>query len=160
MGRMRREVNVIELTPEQRQAVDQGEPVRVVDPATEEAYVVVRAEVYERLAGRLPPDETAAEIPPAILRAMRAFWRDLPELLRHRRDRGRWVAYHGDERIDLGKTRAEVYQRCLRRGLRLGEFYVTLIGEREAPPWVPTPLEESLFEVTDDEPPGAGSATP
>ncbi len=109
MGRMRREVNVIELTPEQRQAVDQGEPVRVVDPATEEAYVVVRAEVYERLAGQ---------------------------------------------------TRAEVYQRCLRRGLRRGEFYVTLIGEREAPPWVPTPLEESLFEVTDDEPPGAGSATP
>ena len=51
---------MIELNPEQRQAVAQGEPVRIIDPLTHDAYVVVRAEVYARLAGTLPrPDENS-----------------------------------------------------------------------------------------------------
>ena len=37
---------MIELSYEQRQAVSQGEPVRLVDPTTNEAYVLVRAEEY------------------------------------------------------------------------------------------------------------------
>ena len=45
---------MIELNAEQRQAVAQGEPVRIVDPLTHDAYVLVRAEVYERLSGELP----------------------------------------------------------------------------------------------------------
>jgi hypothetical protein len=34
---------MIALTPEQWQAAAQGEPVRVVDPSTQDAYVIVRA---------------------------------------------------------------------------------------------------------------------
>jgi hypothetical protein len=40
----------IELTHEQRQAVKRGaEPVRVHDPDTLREYVLVRAEVFERM---------------------------------------------------------------------------------------------------------------
>ena len=39
------------LTPEQRQLVARAgaEPVRVADPETNVAYVILKAEVYERL---------------------------------------------------------------------------------------------------------------
>ncbi len=42
---------MIELTEEMRNAVEagHGEPVRVVDPATREAFVLLRAVEYERL---------------------------------------------------------------------------------------------------------------
>lgn len=144
---------MIELTPEQRQAVAQGEPVRIVDETTHDAYVLVRAEVFERMAGvpQPPPAEEASSlIPPAMLRSQQGFWRDLPELLKNRRNHGKWVAYHGDERVGLGKTRTELYRHCLERGLRRGEFYIDRIEEADTPPWVPTPLEESLCEFTDD----------
>ena len=50
---------MIELSREQRQAMAQGEPVQIIDPLTHDAYVLVRAEVYARLAGapRRPADE-------------------------------------------------------------------------------------------------------
>jgi hypothetical protein len=40
---------MIELTPEQRQELQSGEPPRVCDPQTGEMYVLVRAEVYEKM---------------------------------------------------------------------------------------------------------------
>jgi hypothetical protein len=144
---------MIELTPEQRQAVAQGEPVRVVDETTREVYVLMRAEVFERTAGApqpQPTEEVSSPVSPAMLRAQRAFWRDLPELLKNRRNHLKWVAYHGDERVGLGKTRTELYNHCLGRGLRPGEFYIGRVRERPTPPWEPTELEESLYEFTDD----------
>src|SRR5437588_8594996 len=117
---------MIELTHEQRQAVHQGEPVRVRDPDSQDAYVVVRAEVYDRLGGPLarPGADPAAGIDPRLLRSMQAFWRDLPQLQRDPRTRGKWVAYDGDQRTGFGSTQAEVYQASFGRGLRRGEFYV------------------------------------
>jgi hypothetical protein len=45
-----KEVCMIELTPEQRQALQNGEqPMRVRDPETNATYVLVRSEVYERV---------------------------------------------------------------------------------------------------------------
>jgi hypothetical protein len=43
---------VIELSSEQRQAVSSSpdEPLRLVDPATRQAFVLLRAEEYERLS--------------------------------------------------------------------------------------------------------------
>ena len=41
---------MIELDSEQRQAIAQGQPVRIIDPVTHDAYVLVRAEEYARLA--------------------------------------------------------------------------------------------------------------
>jgi len=42
---------MIELTNQLRKAVETqtGEPVRLVDPVTQEVYVLVRADQYERL---------------------------------------------------------------------------------------------------------------
>jgi hypothetical protein len=40
---------MIELTPEQRQELDRPEPTKVHDPQTNEVYVLVRVDVYERM---------------------------------------------------------------------------------------------------------------
>jgi hypothetical protein len=47
-GRMGAEVPMIELTPEQHAALENGETL-VRDAATNETYVLVRQEVYDRL---------------------------------------------------------------------------------------------------------------
>ena len=49
---------MIELTAEQRQELSQPEPV-AINPETRERYVLVRAEVYERLARPLVADAAA-----------------------------------------------------------------------------------------------------
>jgi hypothetical protein len=148
---------MIELNADQRQAVAQGKPVQIVDPLTHDAYVLVRAEVYERLSGELPQpvDRPNPAIPPMVLRSQQAFWQDLPELLKKKRNRGKWAAYHGNERVAIGRTDVEAYQECFRRGLTRGEFYV---GKLEADPdgirpWGTFHSDWSFFEVTDDTPP-------
>lgn len=40
---------------------------------------------------------------------------------------GQWVAYHGDECAGVGRTQTDVYQECLRRGLKEDEFEVLLV---------------------------------
>jgi hypothetical protein len=77
-----------------------------------------------------PRPSFSDDIPPLIERSQSAFRRDLPQLLReHPRQ---WVAYHGDERIAVGPSKRQLYQECLRRGLKLGEFVVRSI-EPEVP---------------------------
>jgi len=112
--------------------------------------------LFERFADILPTPthEPPPGIEPLMLRSMQAFWRDLPELLRNKRNRGKWVAYHGDERVGFGKSQAEMFQECFRRGLRDVEFYVGKIEPDDIPPWGNIEVEESLYDVTDEgEPP-------
>jgi hypothetical protein len=59
---------------------------------------------------------------PMIQKSIDAFRRDLPELLQTHP--GKWVAYHGDERVGFGKTQTELYQRCFARGLTRDDFIV------------------------------------
>ncbi|HKI33147.1 MAG TPA: hypothetical protein VKA46_14950 [Gemmataceae bacterium] len=143
---------MIELTPEQRQAVEQGEPVRIVDPATHDALVVVRAEVFERMAGVLRPPEhqPPASIDPQLLRSMQAFWRDLPELLKNKRNKGKWAAYRGDEQVVITADDVEAYQECFRRGILREEFYVGRIKPSPdgIPPWGMFQADRSLYEFT------------
>ncbi len=130
---------MIELTPEQRQALDEqhGQPVRVVDPSTHDAYVLVRAEVFERMTGvTQAPGEPHVEIPPQLLRSQQAFWRDLPGLLENRQVRGKWTAYHGDERIGVAATDDELIRECLRRGLGKDDYYLDVIEPMAQPPWL------------------------
>jgi hypothetical protein len=148
---------MIELNAEQRQAMAKGEPVQIVDPSTHDAYVLVRADVYERLSGELPRPvgQPNPAIPPGVLRSQQAFWHDLPELLKKKRNRGKWAAYHGSERVAIGRTDVEAYQECVRRGLKDEEYYV---GKLEAdpdgiPPWGTYHSDWSLYEVTDETPP-------
>jgi hypothetical protein len=65
------------------------------------------------------------EVPPMIRRAQAAFHRDLPELLRG--CPRQWVAYHGDRRVALGRSKRELYQLCLHQGLSANEFIVRSI---------------------------------
>jgi hypothetical protein len=52
----RKENLMIELTAEQRQALQGDTPLRLVDPSTNATYVLLRAEVYDRLKGLLEDD--------------------------------------------------------------------------------------------------------
>jgi len=71
------------------------------------------------------PSDLELGIPPIISRSRAAFLRDLPRLIEERpRD---WVAYHGDEQLGFAKTRTELFQECLRRGLKRDEFLVCSI---------------------------------
>ena len=148
---------MIELNPEQRQAMAQGQPVRIVDPLTHDAYVLFRAVDYARLEGALPRpvEEPPPEIAPMILRSMQAFWRELPELLKHRRNRGKWAPYHGEERLAVARSSVEAYQECSRRGLKHAEFYVGWLKEDPdgIPPWGTIEGDWTFYEVTEDDPP-------
>jgi hypothetical protein len=144
---------MIELNPEQRQAIAQGQPVQVIDPVTHDAYVLVRAEDYARLAEWpwRPAEQPHPPIPVMILRSQHAFWRDLPGLLLDRRNHRKWAAYHGDERVAIAGSEVEAYQECFRRGLNRREFYV---GKLQAdpdglPPWGTIECDRSLYEATD-----------
>ena len=89
---------MIELTPEQREAVAQGEPVRVVDEATQDALVLMRAEVFDRMAG-LPGHSAQHTVPPAPLRAyqqpVRVCLRELPTPPEVAAEAERWVKQYG-----------------------------------------------------------------
>jgi hypothetical protein len=143
------------LRPEQRRAIgDAGDrPVPIVDPVTHDAYVLVRAHVYARLATipQPPSHQPNPDIPPLILRSQQAFWQNLPDLLKNKRNRGKWAAYHRTERVALTGSDLEAYQECLRRGFERGEFYV---GRVEAdpdgtPPWGTFEGDWSLYEGTE-----------
>lgn len=109
---------MIELNPEQRQAMAQGRPVRIIDPLTHGAYVLLPAAEYEHLAGAPPRSsgEPHPDIPPMILRSQQAFWRDLPGLLLDRRNDRKWAAYHGDERVTITRSKVDACQECLAGG--------------------------------------------
>ena len=144
---------MIELNPEQRQAMAQGQPVRIIDPLTQGAYVLVPAAEYERLADapHRPAGQPHPEIAALVLRSQQAFWRDLPAMLMDRRNHRKWAAYHGEERVIITRSKVDAYQECLRRGLNRGEFYV---GKLDAhpdgiPPWGTIECDRSLYEFTD-----------
>jgi hypothetical protein len=144
---------MIELDPEQRQAIAQGQPVRIVDPLTQDAYVLVRADEYARLAesSQQPDRQPHPAIPPMMLRSQQAFWRDLPGLLMHRRNGWKWAAYHGDDRVTIARSKVDAYQECLRRGFPRGEFYVgKVVADPDGiPPWGTIECDRSLYEAVD-----------
>jgi hypothetical protein len=141
---------MVELTEQQRQAVQEqaGEPVEVIDPDSRCAYVLLAREQYERMrslaaAKREPTSrltEEALGTPPGILRSQQAFWRDLPHLLSQRKLRGRWVCYHGDERIGIG-IYDELIRQCGRRGIPDDAVYLGKIHPQDLPPWEPEDVE-------------------
>jgi hypothetical protein len=124
---------MIELSPEQRQVLTGPGPARILDPETNQTYVLIRTDVYERLRPLLEEPSAAAvgEIPPGIRRSQEALRRDLPRLLENRRLRGRWIAYHGDERIGIARDEATLLRECIRRGFADDEYYIGMITPSE-----------------------------
>jgi len=70
------------------------------------------------------------EVHPMIRLAQATFLRDLAELLK--KHQHRWVAYHGDRRVAIGKSKRQLFQQCLSSGVPHGEFVVRFI-EAETP---------------------------
>lgn len=144
----------IELTKEQGQALQgrQGNPVDVIDPNTQERYVLLAREQYERVRSLLEisPAATAAAMPrvaPLMLKSMQSYWRDLTDLVTLKSTNQQWVAYHGDDRVCFGRTEVDVYQSCFRRGLQRGEFFVGALelDPEGIPPWGTLDGEWSLY---------------
>ncbi len=51
---------MIELTEQQLSEVRKNEPIRMIDPETHQRYVLLRQEVYEKLAALLDDDTVFA----------------------------------------------------------------------------------------------------
>ncbi len=133
----------IQLTEEQRQTLrdDRGEPIEVLDPATQEYYVLLPRGQYERvrcILEQAPPPATpqvAPGIPPGILRAQQAFWRELPDLLSRKKWRGSWVLYHLDRRVGVNRDAEVLIRDCIRRSLPDDECYLAAIVANDGAPW-------------------------
>ena len=118
------------ITREQRQAVEQAgdQPVRLEDPENHRTYILLTAEAYEQfMAPGDAQDEHLPRIPEGIRRSQDAFFRDLPELLKDETLRGKWIAYHGDERIGIAPGMKPLIQECLRRGLADDQYDLFVI---------------------------------
>lgn len=125
------------LTPEQRQLIEQAgdQPVRIEDPETRQAYVIVRAELYERVRYVLEPKPSPeGGIPEGIRKSQDAFFRDLPALLQDRKLRGKYVAYHGEERIGIAEDDEPLIREIMRRGLRDDEYDLFVIEPQSPDP--------------------------
>jgi hypothetical protein len=66
-----------------------------------------------------------------IQKAMEKHRRDLPELMKRHADQ--WVVYHGEERLEFGRSKRALYHKYLDRGLKPDELIVLGV-EPELPP--------------------------
>lgn len=130
-------MDMSDLSPEQRRLLGRsgGRPVRLEDSETHQAYMLIRVDLYDRVRDILEPSSTSEmQVPEGVRRSQDAFFRELPTLLQDRTLRGKWVAYHGDERVRIGRTEAEVIRECLRRGLRRDQYDVFMVRPQSPEP--------------------------
>jgi hypothetical protein len=72
-------IAMISLTIEQHRAIKDagGSPLRVEDPETKRAYVLLDAELYDRIRALVEPDEVGPEgFAPLMWDAMKGDWDD------------------------------------------------------------------------------------
>jgi hypothetical protein len=139
------------LTAELLQEIERarGNPVRLEDPETHTAYVLLKAEDYDRLRPDLGDEPAPTEqVPEGIRRSKEAFLRDLPSLLARKRLHRRWALYHGHVQIGIGRRPDKRLRKCAKLGLRNDEFY---LGAIETHSQEPEEIEHSLFEFEDFE---------
>lgn len=135
----------IELTDQQEQQVQQGNPVEVVDPRTQRSYLLVAPEQLARMHEVRPEPLPGIGVAPGIRASQEAYWKDLPTLLALKSESREWVAYCGNQQIGFARTMAELYEECNRRGLKATDFYVDRLEPRALPPW-----EEEVIEADFD----------
>jgi hypothetical protein len=70
------------------------------------------------------------QVPPMIQKALEKHRRDLPELMKKHPDQ--WVAYHGETRLEFGRSKRKLYHKYLDRGLKVDEVIVLAV-EPELP---------------------------
>jgi hypothetical protein len=66
------------------------------------------------------------DVPPMIRKAIESHRRDLSELMK--RHAYQWAAYRGEERLEIGKSKRDLYHKYLDRRLSLDELAVLGIG--------------------------------
>jgi hypothetical protein len=140
------------LTAELRQEIEKAgnDPVRIEDPDTHSTYVLLKAEVYDRIRPLLASSEPPTDqIPEGIRRSKEAFLRDLPGLLTRKRWRGRWVLYHGNDQVGISRNPQKLLRECSRRGINDDGYYLGVI---EPHPEEPEEIDRSFFEFEDFEP--------
>lgn len=115
-------------------AWDRGE-TRILASAETFAEVrraTVAAGEPERVVEKIPPyGYGSLYVPPLVAQAQEAFRRDLTQLLQERP--GQWVVYTGPRQLGFAKTKTELYQECLRRGMQPDEFLVCCIEPESGP---------------------------
>jgi hypothetical protein len=81
-------------------------------------------------APSMPPGEQSSldgvEVRPMIHMAVEKHLREWPGLME--RYAYQWAAYHGEERLEIGKSKHRLYRKYLDRGLSLDELVVLGIG--------------------------------
>lgn len=90
-----------------------------------------QAELPEALAARYE------RIEKLIQRSHQTFMRELPELLKGHH--GRWVAYHGDQRLGFGRSKTDLSKQWHARGVPQGElglFFIVADYPDEDIDWV------------------------
>jgi hypothetical protein len=140
------------LTEEQLRELQGPELARAVDPRTNATYVLLPADLYERLHPQLTGPTSSDRVPPmppAAQRSRAAFLRDLPRLLADNQKHRRWVAYHEGECIAWGPSQRGLIRECVQRGLREEDCYIGMVVPHAAEPET---VDPSLFEI--GEPPG------
>ena len=80
-------------------------------------------------------------LPEGIRKSKDAFLRDLPDLISDLSLRGKWVAYHGDDRIGIDADDEPLINECRRRGLAADEYIIDII---EPKPGAPEQIEFPL----------------
>jgi hypothetical protein len=130
-------MSMIGLTPEQRRLVEQAgdRPVHIEDTEMHQAYVLMRADVYDRVRDVIEPRSgEELRVPEGIKKSQEPFFRDLPEMLKDRRLQGKYVAYHGDEQVGIARDDAPLIRECLRRGLKRDEYDILIIEPQSPEP--------------------------
>jgi hypothetical protein len=92
--------------------------------------------------------EMFADVAPGIMRARKAFLRDLPELLKNPKY-DRWsVAYYQEDRIAFSPSETDVIRECLKRGLKNDEYFIGSIVPYDDEEWE---IDKSLYEFDEIE---------
>jgi hypothetical protein len=149
-----------EFPPDDRQHIHELLEKAKAGPLTPEEQA--EAQNYERIGHLLSvlkakarasleaASQAAAEVPPGILRSQQAFWKDLPELLKNKRNRGKWVCYHGDERVGIGDHKALIRE-TLQRRIPEDAYYIDRIQWQELAPWEDIEVEPLYPRVDEDD---------
>ncbi len=120
------------ITPEQRYEIERAGTVRIEDPETHAAYVILKAEIYDRIKPLF--ENRHDEIPEGIRRSQDAFFLDLAELLKDESLLGQCIAYCGDERIGISPSDETLIREINRRGIKDDEFDLFVIRPQAREP--------------------------
>jgi hypothetical protein len=88
--------------------------------------VPIQAADLEPLTSNSPSEESSdwrfQGVAPMIRKAMEKHYREWEGLMK--RHANRWVIYHGDERLEIGTSRADLYRKYVGRGFKREDLLV------------------------------------